>query len=189
MPNQFINFRVLLFFFIKLQLLDLSLSLRYNWLMPSFEVKLCFILQNYDKKIVSTIFTKIVNGQIPCYKIVEDKHFMAFLDVRPLAAGHTLVIPKKELDYIMDLDDELYTGLFLFAKRVAKAIDRSILCQRVGMAVIGLEVPHAHIHLVPLNTLSDITFTNPRLSFTKDEFENIASRIADVLNAGEEDFF
>jgi histidine triad (HIT) family protein len=130
---------------------------------------------------MATIFTKIVNGEIPCYKVAEDENFLAFLDINPLAEGHTLVIPKKEVDYIFDIEDELFAGLQLFAKKIAKAIDKSVKCNKVGVAVIGLEVPHAHIHLVPLKNIGDLNFANPKLKFTPDEFKNIAARIASNL--------
>jgi histidine triad (HIT) family protein len=124
-----------------------------------------------------SIFTKLVNGEIPAYKVAENDEFLAFLDIAPLAKGHTLVIPKKEIDYIFDLDDELYARFFLFARKVGHAIDKAIECQRVGMAVIGLEVPHAHIHLVPLQTATDINFEKPKLKLGKEEMEAIAESI------------
>ena len=127
---------------------------------------------------MSSIFTKIINGEIPCYKVAEDENFLAFLDINPLAKGHTLVIPKKEIDYIFDLDDELFSGLQLFSKKIANAIDKSVECKRVGVAVIGLEVAHAHIHLVPLNNIGDLNFSNPKLKLTKDEFLEISKKIA-----------
>jgi histidine triad (HIT) family protein len=125
---------------------------------------------------MASIFTRIINGEIPCYKVAEDENYFAFLDISPLAKGHTLVVPKLEVDYLFDLDDDVYTGLNLFAKRVAKAIDKSVACKRVGVAVIGLEVPHAHIHLIPLNTDS-INFSNPKLKLEKEELEAIAASI------------
>jgi histidine triad (HIT) family protein len=128
-----------------------------------------------------TLFTRIVNGEIPCYKVAETENYFAFLDINPLAEGHTLVIPKKEVDYIFNLDDELLCGLHLFAKKIAKAIDKSVKCSRVGIAVIGLEVPHAHIHLVPLKNIGDLNFANPKLKFTPDEFKSIATKIASYL--------
>ena len=130
---------------------------------------------------MATIFTRIIQGEIPCYKVAEDENFLAFLDINPLTKGHTLVIPKIEVDYIFDLDDERYTGLQLFAKKVAKAIDKSIPCKRVGIAVIGLEIAHAHIHLVPLNKMGDLNFANPKLKYTPDEFREIATSIASHL--------
>lgn len=130
---------------------------------------------------MSTIFTKIVQGEIPSYKIAEDENFYAFLDIFPLAKGHTLVIPKKEVDYLFDLDDETYLGLQAFAKKIAGALDKAIPCKRVGVAVLGLEVPHAHIHLVPMNSEADINFKNPKKKFTPEEFEEIRKSIVDKL--------
>jgi histidine triad (HIT) family protein len=118
---------------------------------------------------MASIFSKIVAGEIPCYKIAEDENFLAFLDIMPLAIGHTLVIPKKETDYIFDIESEEYSQLWKFAQKVAKAVGSAIPCKRVGVAVIGLEVPHAHIHLVPLNKVGDINFERSKLSPTKDE--------------------
>ncbi|MFM2157255.1 MAG: hypothetical protein RL516_2004 [Bacteroidota bacterium] len=118
---------------------------------------------------MASIFSKIVSGEIPCYKIAEDENFLAFLDIMPLAIGHTLVIPKKETDYIFDIESEEYIQLWKFAQKVAKAVGSAIPCKRVGVAVIGLEVPHAHIHLVPLNKVGDINFERSKLSPTKDE--------------------
>lgn len=126
---------------------------------------------------MATIFTKIVNGEIPCYKVAEEDRFLAFLDINPLAKGHTLVIPKQEVDYLFDLDDQQYQDLMLFAKRVARAIDRSVQCEKVGMAVVGLEVRHAHIHLVPINGIYDIDFSKEKLRLGEDEFQMIAARI------------
>ncbi len=126
---------------------------------------------------MASIFTKIVKGEIPSYKIAEDDNYYAFLDINPLAKGHTLVIPKKEIDYIFDIDDDLYQGLFLFAKRVAKAIEKVIPCERIGMTVIGLEVPHAHIHLIPINSIYDMDFKQPKLKLSQEEFEDIAAKI------------
>jgi len=128
------------------------------------------------------IFSKIVAGEIPCYKIAEDKDYFAFLDINPLAIGHTLVIPKKEIDYIFNLDDELYSGLFLFAKKIAVAIEKVVECKRIGIAVIGLEVPHAHIHLVPMNHLHDIDFKKPKLKLSTQEFEEITAKIQAALS-------
>jgi histidine triad (HIT) family protein len=130
---------------------------------------------------MATIFTRIINGEIPCYKVAENENFLAFLDINPLAEGHTLVIPKKEVDYIFDLDDDLFSGLNLFAKKIAKAIGKSVKCSKVGVAVIGLEVPHAHIHLVPLKNIGDLNFANPKLKFTSEEFNAIAAKIASNL--------
>jgi histidine triad (HIT) family protein len=130
---------------------------------------------------MDTIFTKIVKGEIPSYKVAEDENFYAFLDISPLKKGHTLVIPKKQVDYIFDLDDELYKGFFMFAKRVAKAVKKAYPCVKVGIAVIGLEVPHAHIHLVPMDEMGDLQFSNSKLQFTRDEFLEIASNIANFM--------
>lgn len=130
---------------------------------------------------MASLFSKIVSGEIPCYKIAENDQYLAFLDVFPLAKGHTLVIPKKETDYIFDMPDAEFSGLQLFAKRVAKAVGKAVPCKRVGVAVIGLEVPHAHIHLVPLNTVGDINFSRPKLSFPKEEMEEVATRIREQL--------
>jgi len=126
---------------------------------------------------MATIFTKIINGEIPCYKIAEDEKFFAFLDINPLRAGHTLVVPKMETDYIFDLGDDQLAGIMLFSKKVAAAIKSAFPCNRIGIAVLGLEVPHAHIHLVPMDTMEDINFRNPKLKFTPEEFKDIAARI------------
>jgi len=126
---------------------------------------------------MSTLFTKIVNGEIPCHKIAEDDRYFAFLDINPLAMGHTLVIPKAEVDYIFDLEDELIAGLNVFAKRVAKAIEKSVECKRIGVAIIGLEVPHTHVHLVPLNAIGDLSFSNPKLSPSQEELAEVAEKI------------
>lgn len=127
---------------------------------------------------MASIFSKIVAGEIPCHKVAEDENYLAFLDIFPLKKGHTLVIPKKEVDYLFDLDAETLSGLTLFAQKVAKAIDKTIPCNRVGVAVIGLEVPHAHIHLVPLDEMKDINFSNPKLELDKKELAHIAQSIA-----------
>lgn len=124
-----------------------------------------------------SIFTKIVNREIPCYQVAEDDKFFAFLDINPLAKGHTLVVPKTEIDYIFDLGDEELAAMNVFAKKVAKAIEKSVECERIGIAVIGLEVPHAHIHLVPINSIGDLNFANPKVKLSESEFEEIASRI------------
>ena len=128
-----------------------------------------------------TIFSKIIAGEIPCYKIVESEKYLAFLDINPLAKGHTLVIPKQETDYIFNINDEELAGLHLFAKKIAKAIEKAVPCKRIGIAVIGLEVPHAHIHLIPINHVGDINFSNPKLSFSKSEMEQIAEKIRGFL--------
>jgi histidine triad (HIT) family protein len=125
-----------------------------------------------------TIFTRIVNGEIPCYKLAENEDYLAFLDINPLQEGHTLVIPKKEVNYIFDVEDDLHAGLWNFAKQVAKAIEKVVPCKRIGVTVIGLEVPHAHIHLIPLKTLYDMDFRKPKLSFTPEEFMEIATKIS-----------
>lgn len=130
---------------------------------------------------MATIFTKIVKGEIPSYKIAEDDRYFAFLDINPLAKGHTLVIPKQETDYIFDLDAQLLGGMMVFAQKVAKALKQTIPCNRVGVAVLGLEVPHAHIHLIPLNRESDINFSNPKLKLTDVEFEVLANEIRSNL--------
>ncbi len=127
---------------------------------------------------MASIFTKIVNGEIPAYKVAEDDRYLAFLDIFPLAKGHVLVIPKQEIDYLFDLDEESYAGLTLFAQKVAKAIKQAIPCIKVGVAVLGLEVPHAHIHLIPMNSEKDINFTNPKLKLTAEEFIQIAENIS-----------
>lgn len=124
----------------------------------------------------ASIFTKIVKGEIPAYKIAESDRYLAFLDVFPTTQGHTLVIPKQQIDYIFDLDDDLYTGLMAFAKEVAKAIRKAVPCERVGMAVVGLEVPHAHVHLIPLNSMADMNFANKK-EFSQKEFEEVAEKI------------
>lgn len=123
-----------------------------------------------------TIFTKIINGEIPCYKIAEDDNFFAFLDINPNAKGHTLCIPKKEVDKIMDLDEDTYNGLMTFSKKVGKAIEAALDCKRVGITVIGLEVPHAHVHLIPLNEMKEATFQH-KVSLTQEEFTSIAKKI------------
>ncbi|WP_010662084.1 HIT family protein [Marinilabilia salmonicolor] len=126
---------------------------------------------------MATIFSKIAAGEIPSYKIAEDDRFYAFLDINPLAKGHTLVIPKQETDYLFDLDDQLLAEMMVFSKKVALAIEKGIPCKRIGVAVLGLEVPHAHIHLVPLNAESDISFSKPKLQLPKEEMEAIAEKI------------
>jgi len=127
---------------------------------------------------MSSIFSKIVKGELSAYKVAEDERFLAFLDISPLTKGHVLIIPKKEIDYIFDLDSKTFLTLWCFAQLVAKAMEKVITCERIGIAVIGLEVPHAHIHLVPLTKgISNINFENPRLKFTQQEFEEIAQKI------------
>ena len=129
---------------------------------------------------MSSIFTKIVNGEIPCYKIAEDENFLAFLDVNPNAIGHTLCISKQEINKIFDLDDALYLGLMQFSKKIAIALEKAVPCKRIGMSVIGLEVPHAHVHLIPLNEMDEMRFQN-KVSLTKEEFEALVKKIQDNL--------
>jgi histidine triad (HIT) family protein len=129
---------------------------------------------------MSSIFTKIVNGEIPCYKIAEDENFLAFLDVNPNAKGHTLCIPKQEINKIFDIEDELYLGLMQFSKKIAIALEKTIPCKRIGMAVVGLEVPHAHVHLIPLNEMDEMRFQN-KVSLNEDEFENLVKAIQENL--------
>ncbi|RLD74906.1 MAG: HIT family protein [Bacteroidetes bacterium] len=124
-----------------------------------------------------TLFTKIMNGEIPSYKIAEDENFYAFLDIFPLAKGHALVVPKKEVDYLFDLDDETLGGLHVFAKKIAKAIEKAVPCKRIGTTVIGLEVPHAHLHLIPINGITDMNFERPKLKLTENEFKEILGKI------------
>ena len=126
---------------------------------------------------MSSIFTKIVLGEIPCYKVAENDKFLAFLDITPIKKGHVLVIPKMEVDYIFDLEDELLSEMIVFSKTVAIKIKKILPCKKVGVTVIGLEVPHAHIHLVPMNVLNDMNFANPKLSFEKLEFEDLANQL------------
>ena len=129
---------------------------------------------------MSSIFTKIVNKEIPCYKIAEDDNFLAFLDVNPNAKGHTLCIPKKEIDKIFEMEEDLYAGLMQFSRKIAIALEKSVPCKRVGMAVVGLEVPHAHVHLIPLNEMDEMRFQN-KVSLTKEEFKVLAQKIKDNL--------
>lgn len=126
---------------------------------------------------MASIFTKIINGEIPCYKLAEDDNFFAFLDVFPIAKGHALVVPKNEVDYIFDLDDETIAAMNVFAKKVALAIEKAVPCKRMGTAVAGLEVPHAHIHLIPINDIADLSFEKPKLKFTEEEFKEIQKNI------------
>lgn len=126
---------------------------------------------------MASIFSKIIAGEIPCYKVAEDDKYFAFLDISPLAKGHTLVIPKQEVDYIFDLDDETLAGLHLFSKKVALALKKTVPCIRIGTAVLGMEVPHAHIHLVPLNKETDLQFTNPRVKLSPEEMAELAKNI------------
>jgi len=129
---------------------------------------------------MSSIFTKIINGEIPCYKITEDENFLAFLDVNPNAKGHTLCIPKQEINKIFDIEDDLYLGLMAFSKKVAVALEKTVACKRIGMAVIGLEVPHAHVHLIPLNEMDEMRFQN-KVKMEPTAFEALAKAIAEKL--------
>ena len=131
---------------------------------------------------MSNIFSKIVNNEIPSFKVAEDENYLAFLDVFPLSYGHVLVIPKIETDYIFDLDSDKYLGLWDFSQKVAKAMDKVIVCKRIGVAVIGLEVPHAHIHLVPINGISDINFEREKKTFSADKMQDIADKINSALS-------
>ncbi len=133
---------------------------------------------------MASIFTKIVRGEIPARKVAETDNHLAFLDIRPLKKGHTLVIPKKEVDYLFDLDDELLGSLMLFAKRVAGAIQSVVPCNRIGLTVIGLEVPHAHIHLIPIDDINDMNFANPPLQLSNEELDALAEKIARAYQAG-----
>ncbi len=128
-----------------------------------------------------TLFTRIINGEIPCFKIAEDDNFFAFLDIMPLAPGHVLVVPKKQIDYIFDVDDELLSGILPFAKKIAIAMEKVIPCERIGISVIGLEVPHAHVHLIPLRTMDDINFSRPKLKMSDKELAEIADKIVAQL--------
>ena len=130
---------------------------------------------------MATIFSKIAAGEIPSYKVAEDDRFFAFLDIKPLVKGHTLVIPKKEVDYIFDVDDKTLADMMVFAKKVAKALKKVIPCKRIGVAVIGLEVPHAHIHLVPLNQEGDISFSKPRVTLSQEEYQELVKKITAEL--------
>ena len=125
-----------------------------------------------------TIFSRIVNGEIPCHKIAETADYLAFLDVRPQAKGHTLCIPKREIDYIFDIEDDMLAGLMVFAKKVARAVEKVVPCKRIGIAVIGLEVPHAHVHLIPLNSISDLSFGKEPLAMSAEEMSDLAAKIA-----------
>jgi histidine triad (HIT) family protein len=133
------------------------------------------------QQVMATIFTKIIEGEIPCYKIAEDERFFAFLDINPMSKGHTLVVPKQEADYIFDLDDTTLGEMIIFAKKIAKAVENAVPCKRVGLMVIGLEVPHAHIHLIPIEKEGDMNLANPRVKLTSQEFEEIAMNIRNKL--------
>ncbi len=130
---------------------------------------------------MATLFTKIIRGEIPCYKIAEDENYFAFLDINPLREGHTLVVTKKETDYIFDLDDDLLSGLILFSRKIAKAIGDAIPCARIGVAVIGLEIPHVHVHLVPMDSMDDINFRKPKLKFSPEQFQATAKKISEKV--------
>ena len=127
---------------------------------------------------MSSIFTKIIQGEIPSYKIAESENYYAFLDINPNAIGHTLVVPKKEVDKIFDLDSETYIGLMQFAHKVAKALEKTVSCNRIGMTVVGLEVPHAHVHLIPINNVSDINFTSKKVKMSHEEYEGLAEKVS-----------
>jgi histidine triad (HIT) family protein len=130
---------------------------------------------------MATIFTRIIKGEIPCYKVAEDSNYFAFLDINPLRAGHTLIVPKQETDYIFDLDDKYLSGMMVFSKKIAAAIKVAFPCNRIGVAILGLEVPHAHIHLVPMDNMEDINFKNPKLKFSPEEFKEIAAKISKAI--------
>ena len=132
---------------------------------------------------MATIFSRIISGEIPSYRVAEDDRFFAFLDINPMQAGHTLVVPKQETDYLFDLDDALLADMMLFAKRVAKAIEKAVECRRVGVIVIGLEVPHAHIHLIPIQQEGDMSLARKRVELTDEEFQQIALRIEAAFDA------
>lgn len=132
-------------------------------------------------KAMPSLFTRIINGEIPCHKIAENEHCFAFLDISPVAMGHTLVVPKRETDYIFDLDDAVYANLMAFCKRIAPALAQAVPCLRVGVAVIGLEVPHAHVHLVPLNSMRDLDFNKPKLPGNPEELAALAGKIRELI--------
>jgi len=130
---------------------------------------------------MASLFTKIINGEIPCYKVAEDDRYFAFLDINPLKKGHTLVVPKQETDYIFDLDDDMIAGMIVFSKKIAVAIKTAIPCKRIGVVILGLEIPHAHIHLVPMDSMEDVNFKNPKLRLTPEEFKEIAKNISEKV--------
>lgn len=132
---------------------------------------------------MASIFSKIIAGEIPAYKVAETEQFLAFLDVRPVSYGHVLCIPKEEIDYIFDMDDELYSGLMVFSKIVAKAVKKVVDCKKIGLSVVGLEVPHAHVHLIPMNEIGDMSFSNPRLELSAEEYQALARQISEALKA------
>ena len=129
-----------------------------------------------------SIFTRIIRGEIPCYKVAESETCFAFLDINPLAKGHTLIVPKKEVDYLFDVEDELYVDLMRFAKKVAIVLEKAVPCERIGVTVIGLEVPHAHVHLIPINALNDMNFAKPKLTMSAEELEMLAASISANFN-------
>jgi len=129
---------------------------------------------------MASLFTKIINGDIPSYKVAESDRYLAFLDINPLAKGHVLVVPKEEVDYVFDLEDDLLAGLHVFAKSVARKMEKVISCERIGVAIIGLEVPHAHVHLIPLKSVEDINFSRPKLDLEEEELEQIARSIREA---------
>ncbi len=129
---------------------------------------------------MATIFSKIISGEIPCYKIAESEKFLAFLDIQPVAKGHALVVPKLEADFFFDLDEDYLQEINLFARDIAKKMKKVIPCKRIGVAIIGLEVPHAHVHLIPMNTIGDMNFTNPRLQFSTEEYQSLAKSISEA---------
>ena len=131
--------------------------------------------------VMASIFTRIINGEIPCYKVAESEDFLAFLDINPVAKGHTLVVPKKEVDYLFDVDDDTLAGLMVFSKKVAHALDKAIECKRVGVIVVGTEVPHAHVHLIPFQRESQVSVTAQKLNFTKEEMVEIAQAVSNEL--------
>ncbi|MCK9254453.1 MAG: HIT family protein [Bacteroidales bacterium] len=130
---------------------------------------------------MTSIFTRIINLEIPCYKIAEDDDFIAFLDINPLKKGHALVVPKQEVDYIFDNSDEVLSKILIFSKKIAKGIEANVDCKRIGLVVVGLEVPHTHIHLVPMDEEADLSFSNPRVKMSKQEFEDLAEKIASSI--------
>lgn len=131
---------------------------------------------------MSTIFTKIIKGEVSAFKVAEDDNYLAFLDVRPVVRGHVLCIPKNEVDYIFDMDDANYSGLLLFSKKVAKGLKQVVECKKIGVSVVGLEVPHAHVHLIPMNSISDMNFANERVVLSDEDFKSLASEIAKEIN-------
>ena len=131
---------------------------------------------------MSSIFSKIIEGEIPCYKIAEDDYFFAFLDINPVSKGHVLVVPKQEVDMFFDLEDTTLSSILPFCKKISKAIESVVKCNRIGLSVVGLEVPHAHIHLIPISRMGDISFSNPRVKMTKEEFEKLANDIRQQLD-------